>query len=948
MKRKHYSFFIATLAMLCFVPLGLSAHSSAMLTRSLQEDDYKTITMSEAGRLNEQLPREMRSGIVKLRIVGPMAHQDFWVLNTCSNLESLDLAMANITNNGKGVSNYLPDKAFDGHKKLREIILPLNLQGIGNYAFRSVKTLKDIKLPETVESLGSYAFHFCEGLDHLELPRSLRKFGSGTFTGCIALTSMQLPDGIEEITSGLFQNCTKLTQVHLPKSVVSIGYGAFSGSSITEIYLGPALKKIEKKAFHVLGKMSKIKSEALEAPEAHIEAFAPDVYEEAVLYVTDLARDSYQDHAVWSKFKHVEKLIPDETPSTSDLVEIDLTEAGTLKNKIPSDKVLKINRLKIKGLLNKEDFDYLRTFVALEYLDQSEARIVDDGKGVANRLPDAALRGLSKLREYKFPAAISVISSFALQATAIKSILLPSSITLLEPSAFAQLTLLEKMVINNGITTIPVSCFDGNVLLSQVVLPDSLLQIEANAFKGCSALSLLALPSTLSSIGENAFDGTSISQLVLGSDIKHIGNEAFKSVPLKDIVLKSSVPPAIELSSFDENVYTTATLQILKIAKKAIQAHDVWSKFKNIVIDESPVIDENGFVQIVLDKEGTFAEMLNYSVVKNATKMSISGVMNYYDFVGLKKVYNIVELDLRNVKIVAVEGNADQDGNLPYPADELPSNAFVGNARLKHIILPTSIHSIGMLAFGECSALEEIVIPENVTSIKYQAFFGCTSLKKATILHTLEQSGASIFSSCTSLQDVLLPSDLREIPRTMFYGCSALQQLTIPEKVISIANGAFEKTGIQKLTLPASLQKIEEEVFKDCQIEELTMMGEAPAVAMNSFNDWHYKNTVLKIKKSYVDSYFDDVVWSKFLSIIDGETGEQLAVDAVAPIRLYSTDESGNITLLSSVGYIEIYDMAGSCIYSVSRPSIGTRFILPKRGTYLLRIDNVARKIMIP
>lgn len=59
--------------------------------------------------------------------------------------------------------------------------------------------------------------------------------------------------------------------------------------------------------------------------------------------------------------------------------------------------------------------------------------------------------------------------------------------------------------------------------------------------------------------------------------------------------------------------------------------------------------------------------------------------------------------------------------------------AFGGCTKLKKIILPNTVTSIGAYAFYDCTALEDITIPSGVTSIGNNAFYNCISIKNLII-----------------------------------------------------------------------------------------------------------------------------------------------------------------------------------------------------------------------
>ena len=70
---------------------------------------------------------------------------------------------------------------------------------------------------------------------------------------------------------------------------------------------------------------------------------------------------------------------------------------------------------------------------------------------------------------------------------------------------------------------------------------------------------------------------------------------------------------------------------------------------------------------------------------------------------------------------------------------------------MKSVIIPNSVTSIGMHAFGRCNDLTSINIPESVTYIGWDAFSGCTGLTSITIPNSVTSIGEGAFSGCNNL-----------------------------------------------------------------------------------------------------------------------------------------------------------------------------------------------------
>ena len=134
---------------------------------------------------------------------------------------------------------------------IEKIILPRNVEIIGDKAFLECTSLRNIEIPETVISIGDSAFGNCSSLTSIEIPDSITSIGGGAFSGCTSLTSIEIPDSITSIGDGTFSSCTSLTSITMPESVTSIGdNGFYRCTSLTSIIIPESVTSIGSHAFY--------------------------------------------------------------------------------------------------------------------------------------------------------------------------------------------------------------------------------------------------------------------------------------------------------------------------------------------------------------------------------------------------------------------------------------------------------------------------------------------------------------------------------------------------------------------------------------------------------------------------------------------------------------------------------------------------------------------------
>jgi hypothetical protein len=209
---------------------------------------------------------------------------------------------------------------------------------------------------------------------------------------------------------------------------------------------------------------------------------------------------------------------------------------------------------------------------------------------------------------------------------------------------------------------------------------------------------------------------------------------------------------------------------------------------------------------------------------------------------------------------------------LPTGITTIGTEAFYGCTSLTSVALPTGLISIGDAAFSGCTGLTSVTLPANLTSIGGGAFADCTCLPSVTLPVNLTTIGAVAFSRCTILTfttsgevwttdtsgkilikdgntvvagsgasgEVNLTSftSLTSIDTYAFHGCTSLTSVALPAGLISIGDGAFAGcTSLPSVTLPASLTSIGAVAFSGCKILA-TVVFEGNDVLIGNINSF--------------------------------------------------------------------------------------------------------------
>eukprot|EP00980_Cylindrotheca_fusiformis_P011486 scaffold2666_cov60-Cylindrotheca_fusiformis.AAC.1 len=103
----------------------------------------------------------------------------------------------------------IPDKAFQDHQELEEVVLSSSVQVIGRRAFRGCEKLKSI-LYQGIEK------------EEVGIPSNVKAIEIGAFEQRTLLARLVLNEGLEQIGEYAFFHCKSITEVSIP-STVNIG-----------------------------------------------------------------------------------------------------------------------------------------------------------------------------------------------------------------------------------------------------------------------------------------------------------------------------------------------------------------------------------------------------------------------------------------------------------------------------------------------------------------------------------------------------------------------------------------------------------------------------------------------------------------------------------------------------------------------------------------------------
>ena len=306
-----------------------------------------------------------------------------------------------------------------------------------------------------------------------------------------------------------------------------------------------------------------------------------------------------------------------------DTITLSLTEAGTLHERIGNNKKLKIECLRLKGMLNIDDIQFIREMAGcyydtkghkydghLRYLDISGATLTNtDNKEVSiyprdpseyegtpwpsaeayindKGTPVAIFAYLYDMEEIVLPAKLKSIGDDAfIFCRSLKSINIPESVQKIGLRAFFGCSSLKSMKLPIGITEIKSGLLSSCTNLTSIDIPYTTEEIGHNAFSKCTSLKSIELPYSLNNMGISVFYGcTALTSVTIPKNIRYINDYTFANCnSLKSIYALNPQGIGIKGKPFEEYTQSQCTLYVPEGSMYNYQCWEEWYAFNHIV-----------------------------------------------------------------------------------------------------------------------------------------------------------------------------------------------------------------------------------------------------------------------------------------------------------------------------------------------------------------------------
>lgn len=173
--------------------------------------------------------------------------------------EYLDQAKSLIIKNIR----WIKSETFENCKNVTNVTFDssgsLDVETIGDYAFKGCSSLKTIIIPQYVSEMGNYVFQDCTNLESIRISASVSKIGSRMFAGCPNLKSIVVEEGNKKYDSR--ENCNAIVETAtntlvcgtenstIPSTITAIGGGAFAETGLKNFVIPEGVTSIQYGAF---------------------------------------------------------------------------------------------------------------------------------------------------------------------------------------------------------------------------------------------------------------------------------------------------------------------------------------------------------------------------------------------------------------------------------------------------------------------------------------------------------------------------------------------------------------------------------------------------------------------------------------------------------------------------------------------------------------------------
>lgn len=418
-------------------------------------------------------------------------------------------------------------------------------------------------------------------------------------------------------------------------------------------------------------------------------------------------------------------------------------------------------------------------------------------------------------------------------ASKIKSFEIPPNVSYFQALVFNEIYTMESITVDpnnpnfysNGVALfsslkITLLYVVSSLTNDEFIVPETVSIIATACFVN-SHIKKIMIQNPKTTINDYAFGASFINSIEIPDSVTNFGPSVFsKAINLKQIKLPSSITVITKL------MFAHSGLTNISIPDGVYRIED--EAFKNctdlVEIYMPSNLTELGGGVIDLSRKARYVftynsgiYLLNDEILIDNANTTISQYFGNKETVKIPETVVRIKKSAFKSKTSLITLECDGNSQLQY----IESYAFQGCTNLKTIFSFPLIVSIESYAFQFTSINQPITFGKSLSFVGGWAYSRCLSLPSVTFTSSVELSiDENAFYQCTKLSFLLFDcSNSTSLGLNCFNGLSSLERLHIPLKITSVVIGCFQFCGLKSITFESNFftqGSIPEGMFRNC------------------------------------------------------------------------------------------------------------------------------------